>query len=133
MSGILAMLGGAGASPVTITDQVVADTVGDPADATATYQLTSTRLVKDHDGSTLEQWLDSAYAAADFEVRATVLSGTTPSGNVGTWNTLSTTRSWTLTRTIIGVRTCDLLIEIGYAGVNSPLDSATITITADVS
>lgn len=132
MSGILAMMGGARPSPVTITDQTVTKAVADPADATSTYSVANDRLVKNHAGTTLEQWLDASYSAADFEVRATLNSGDTPSGNLGTWNNLAATRSWTLAETSVGTLVCSLLIEIGYAGQNVALDSASVTIRAVV-
>ncbi len=133
MTGILAAMAGSVASPVTISNKSVTDNVADPANALATYKIATDRLVKNHNGTTLEQWLDSSYSASDFEVRATLNSGNTPTGNLGTWNTISTDRSWSLSQTVPGTKTCSLLIEIGYAGQNLALDSATITIDADVS
>lgn len=132
MSGILAMMGAARPSPVTITDKTCFKGVTDPADATATYTLDTDRLAKKNSSITLEQWLDSSYSPGDFEVRATLNSGDTPSGNLGTWNNLGTARSWALAETTVGTLSCSLLIEIGYSGQNVALDSATITITAVV-
>jgi hypothetical protein len=127
------MMGSARPSPVTISNKSVSDDVADPANAFASYKVAADRLVKNQNGTTLEQWLDSSYSASDFEIRATVTFGTTPTGNIGTWNNLATDRSWSLSQTVVGTKSAVLLIEIGYAGQNVALDSATVTIDVDVS
>lgn len=71
-----------------------------------------------------------------FWVRATVTSGTTPSGSLtATWLALSASRSWTLSRSSVGVTACSLTFEIATdsGGVNIVTsDSATITATMEI-
>lgn len=83
----------------------------------------------------LTGWLDPASQPTsvtdDYEVRATLSSGTTPAGTMGTWLNLGTTRSWTLSvsRSTLGTTsaTCVVLFEIRPAGGGTVLDSTSIT------
>lgn len=61
-------------------------------------------------------WVDPAGAAADWEVRATVASGPFPDGPLSGWVPLSTTRSWSLTRTSSGVFETNLTLEFRRVG-----------------
>lgn len=75
-------------------------------------------------------WLTPATNMGDYEIRATLNSGTTPDvGTIGTWEALSTTREWTLTSAGSSV-SCELFIEIRWTGNNVVQDSATYTLTA---
>lgn len=48
-------------------------------------------------------WLTGG-AASDFECRAVLVSGSTPSGSaMSTWLALSSTRSWSISRTTVGI------------------------------
>lgn len=118
-------------SPVTITDRTVSHVVADPADATAAYTLTSGGLVQDHTGATLETWLGSG-AASNYEVRATVTAGALSTGLTGSWLALSSNRTWTRSRTIVGTGTATLLIEIRDTATSTVQDSATISLEAEV-
>lgn len=51
-------------------------------------------------------------AAGDYEVRATLDSGTLTSGTTGSWLACSTTRTWVRTRTANGTSSAQLTIEI---------------------
>lgn len=53
---------------------------------------------------------------ASYFIRATLLSGSTPSGSLGVWLALSAFKSWTLSVTGGGAAVCSLLIEISTAG-----------------
>lgn len=68
----------------------------------------------------------------DYEIRATLSSGTTPSGTMNTWLNLGTTRSWTLSvsrTSSLGITSasCVVLFEIRPAGGGTVLDSTSIT------
>lgn len=79
------------------------------------------------------QWL-LAGAAADYEVRFTLLSGAFQSGNLGNWLSLSVDRSIavSVTRTAVGEETVTgtALVEIRRVGAVQVLDSAQIELTA---
>ena len=109
--------------------------VSSPSEATAQYLLNSDgRAQKVENSSTSDisgEWL-VAGANSDFEVYATVDSGTLTSGPTGSWVSLSTSRVWTLTRGTVGLSSVDLTIEIRRASDAVVVDSATITLTAEV-
>lgn len=67
---------------------------------------------------------------SDYQVRATLQSGSTPSGTLGSWVSLNTTRQWVLTRGSPGVSSCSLLIEIRKISNSQVIDSATIAFDA---
>jgi len=65
-----------------------------------------------------------------YEVRATVQSGTNPTGdNLGVWLSLQSTRKWILEQNQQGTTTANVFIEIRATG-GSVLDSAYVNITA---
>jgi hypothetical protein len=134
MSGILSLLSAESGrvNPVSITDHSVFKHAIDPNDAFASYIIYNNRTIKNQNGVLLDTWLDAAYNPSDFEVMATVLSGVTPIGTVGSWFALTSGGGWSLSQTAPGEKDCTLLIQIGYVGIHSALDTATITITATV-
>jgi hypothetical protein len=138
MSGmLLAVMGGGGSgivNPIPINN--FSDIAIDPADATAA-------LIFNSDGSgemngTVSNpfsWFEpeTVGIGSSYWIRLTVNSGTSPSGTVGVWLALSSSRSWTLTRTTIGVSTGNYTLEIASdSGGVSVVASASITMTADV-
>lgn len=58
-------------------------------------------------------WLLSG-AAGDYEIRAALSSGTTPTAGpaMGAWSNLGTTREWSLSRSIVGAVSCVLAVDI---------------------
>lgn len=65
-----------------------------------------------------------------YSVRVTKTAGATnPSGTLGSWLVLSSTRTWTLTSTF-GVKSCTLLVEIRQ-GTGAVIASGTVTLTAE--
>lgn len=79
-------------------------------------------------------WLPASASGADYEVRATKTSGTTPSGDlVNTWLRVNVNRHWDLTRSgSSGTTTCTLFVEVRPYGGGAVLASGTITMTAEV-
>jgi hypothetical protein len=61
-------------------------------------------------------------ASADYDIMATLGSGTTPSGTLGAWLNLSTTRTWTLSASNDFNYTCRLAVQIR--------DAVTLTVLA---
>jgi hypothetical protein len=103
-----------------------------PADATATYALTNTGL-EQRTGLSDNTWLLSG-SASDYDVRATLLTGTLTSGTTGSWLSLGTTRSWVRTRTlnIPGTDVVTLTIDLSLAGAATIIATASVTIEAEV-
>lgn len=115
---------------VVITDRTVSK--AGLASQTATYTIDNDKTVKNHAGTTLETWLTGG-AVADYEVRATLSSGTAPSGTLGSWMNCATDRSWSVTNAAADDTTITsvILVEIrDAASPNTVRDNATITIQA---
>lgn len=66
-------------------------------------------------------------AAADFEVRLTVTSGTFATGTTGAWLPMSSNRAWTLAAGV-GAASAVGTLEIRNALTGAILDSATLTL-----
>lgn len=123
---------------VNIANKTVGDFVFGGGDhwASSSYELLSSGVAREvtSAGGTFNysgEWLTSG-SASSVEVRATLQSGSTPSGTLNTWLNLGTTRSWTLSRTGIGTSSCVLLVELRNAASGTVLDTATITLQVTV-
>jgi len=80
----------------------------------------------------VSKWLAPQTDMGDYEIRATLVSGDTPSGTFDTWQTLDTTRSWELaTGTPEEFVIASVLIEIRWTGNNVVQDSATYSLSAN--
>lgn len=66
-------------------------------------------------------WLING-AAANYDIKVTLNSGTLTSGTTGSWLNLGTSRSWQTSGTAV------LGVEIGYAGASSALVSCIVTL-----
>lgn len=126
-----------GGPRVSIADLSPSAATTSPTNATVQYQLTNAGVTNTiNQGGTTSQgnWVTPAGAAgANYEVRASIVSGSLTSGTTGSWLALSSTRTWALTQSSIGSSTCVLTIEIRNATSLAVLDSATITLTAEKS
>jgi hypothetical protein len=72
-----------------------------------------------------------AAAPGDYQVLATVVSGSVSTGTTGTWQALSSNRAWTRAQSIEGISSVVLTIQI-RKGTGSVLTTATIELTAEV-
>lgn len=125
----------AAAGGVSIDDRTVSDTEVTPDIARAYYRLNSNGSVYGGQSPTtfLEVWRDAG-ASADYQVRATYISGTrVPSGTFNTWLSLSTTRDWQLFTDGDGgaVWNATVLFEIRSATTFVVLDSASVFFFVD--
>lgn len=141
MSGIhLALLGSNAADAViTITDQTVSD-----LDATAAYawyfvtsggQIEYSTQAGGINPVNIEQWCTPTTQAANYEVRVTVTLGALSGGSgTGTWLAISGgTRNWYVEEFVSGATNlCMFTVEIRRTGTTTVLDSATITLEAQV-
>jgi hypothetical protein len=77
-------------------------------------------------------WLTPKAFFSQFECRLTQNSGTALGGSaLSTWLNLGTTRTWTLARNTDGTNTAGATLEVGYAGLNTAIKTATLTFTAN--
>jgi len=102
--------GGGGGGSVTLNANDYFHTVVDPADAAVTLSLTTAGDVTGTGVSTYA-WLLSG-AASDYEVKADLLSGSVSSGTTGSWLPLSSSRTWTRTRSFVGESAASLSVSI---------------------
>ena len=124
---------------VTLSNQTVHDVATSPADATAKYKLDSDgsayTMADVLDGGVytaiLGQWKLSGAAAA-YDAKATVISGTVSGSATGTALNLGSDREWTATRSPLGTTTSVIFVELFTAGGTDALASATITLKAQV-
>lgn len=102
--------------------------------ATAAYEARSDGTVYRTNGNNtlvfLENWLAFG-STSNYEIKATLISGTAPTGTLGSWSSLGTTRTWALSQGIVGDTTCTLSIEIRNAVSLSVVDTATVTLFAE--
>ena len=79
-------------------------------------------------------WVSPIGAASQWEIRATVASGATPtSGTIGSWLPLSSSRSWSLTRSATGLIESNLTFEFRRVGGSSAETTVTgNTLSAEV-
>jgi len=139
MSGaVLSLLGtsGGGASAVTITVNsayIFGFNPGSTADAQ--YQLSSggaaNEIVNSGLATLLYDWCVPASEAANYEVYATIVSGSLSGGSAATdtWLALSSTRTWLVSTG--GVLYTELNVGIRRIGTTTILGSADITLYAD--
>lgn len=100
---------------------------------TGRYRLNANGLAEQAQNTTyttLETWL-LAGANSDFEVRATVTSGSLSSGSTGVWEPLSTSREWTRSAGANVSVTVVFTVEIRRASDQVIVDSASISLTVD--
>ena len=121
---------------ITIIDDEARSETSGVGSTTSTYRLTSTGIIQISAGSpsaTVDSgfWITPQTNMANFEVRATQLSGTMTTGTLNAWQNLGTSRAWTLTRASVGTSEASLLIEIRNAANSTVMDSATINFVAD--
>jgi len=101
-----------------------------PSTATATYQLTNAGV----ESATLagtNTWLPAG-SAANYDCRLTMTTGSVTGSATGTWLNLGTTRSWSLTQSVIGSASASGTIEIRDASTLTVLGTATVSFYAEV-
>jgi hypothetical protein len=136
MTGILcAMLSGGGpgirlVTPVTLTY------LNNAAVAIVVYALDPDGYVYTSAGSTVvyvqqEQWDNAPATTSNYQVRATLVSGTAPGGTLGSWTTVSARQAWTLVTTSGFLKTCVLTIEVRDIATSTVQATATVNLTAD--
>lgn len=80
------------------------------------------------------EWKTGPDAASLYEARWTPVSGPTPTGSaVNTWLNLGTSRGWEVSRSAVGLTTIVGTVEIRRASDGVVLDSATITLSVEIS
>lgn len=126
---------GGGGNAVSINGQDIQDSDFAGGLATAGYTIDSDGNAYRNRGgvvSAIEEWLHSGLNT-DFEVRATLLSGDTPSGTLGSWLVCSSDNGWLIqSDNGDGMAACSLTVEIrDAASPNTVRADNTISLTAN--
>lgn len=130
----LATLGGARVSLASASDTISDITV--VVDAGAALELQNDgdiiEATNNFGSSDVGDWITpKAAAGSNYEVRVTVNSGALSTGTSGSWLSLGTTRSWSVTQSGAGSSSAEILVEIRRAS-GATLASKTITLSASV-
>lgn len=132
MTGIMQLMAGGPVKLVSLQGLDPVAVATSPSDASATYALTNTGL-EQATGKADGTWLLGG-SAGDYDVRATLTSGTLTLGTTGSWLNLGTSRSWNVTRTddAAGTTTAEMTVEIRLAATGAVLATATVSFSAQV-
>jgi hypothetical protein len=134
MSILLAAFGAIGGDRISLSGVAVSSVGAGTQTATYTLESDGDVMSATTGGGSVDQgdWIDpKANAPSDYEVQATLVSGTLSTGTTGSWLALSSNRSWTLQRVTVGAATqVTLTIEI-RKGSGAVLASATVTLDAE--
>ena len=117
---------------VTINNGTVSNfQVGASSTASITFNSNGTVSSVGNAGTYTTDWIDPTSAAPDdYEIRATISSGTMTSGTFGSWLALTSNRTWSKTQFNVGNSSAQVLFEI-RKGSGSVLDSGTITFNVE--
>lgn len=130
------MVFGAGGPRFRITGGSFSDTIATPFNPSVSYNVLNTGSEtwssSASGGGSIGNWITpTSLAGSGYDVRATVVSGTTPTGSAtGSWLSLGSSQSWTLGTASVTTVTCQLTIEIRSASSLAVLASGTVTLTA---
>jgi hypothetical protein len=117
-------------SPVFLRDASAIDGTVSPVHPSAFWEMNVSGNVNASSGAGYA-WLLIG-AAADYEVRATLLSGSVSIGATGVWLPLSSTRRWTLTRSNVGSSVAELAIEVRSIATGLVVATASVTLEAEM-
>lgn len=117
------------ATPIT-----AASTTTAPTNPTAQYELNASGDVNKTNGNnTVVDWgdwvLPKAHAGS-YECFATLDSGTLSTGTTGSWLALTSTRTWTVSRSSNGTSTAQITVQIRKVGGSTILATSVVTIQA---
>jgi hypothetical protein len=136
MSGIqMALMGAGGVSDVVnFSDEYVVSSNSSPA--TAAYRVNTNGF--DYEGiqgtfTVLTQWVTPSSAGANYEVFATVSSGSVTTGTTGSWVATSGSPTWTRTAGTpgAGAQIVVLSMQVRAVGSATVLDTWTVTLEAE--
>lgn len=102
-----------------------------PNTAYAFYSINNTGYVTST-GNPSAQWSFPLSAASNFEVYATLASGSVSSGTFNSWLSLGTSRDWTCSQTSIGTKSAEISLQVRKIGTSTVLDTWTVYLDATV-
>lgn len=126
--------GGGGSEIVALADWAIDDNNSGGAEAAYTLTLTGDVIQTTTLNGALDigDWISPKSAApGSYEVRADVVFGSVTGASTGTWLALTSSRSWSLTRSDPGYAGARLTVSIRLGGTT--LTTATIDLSVQVS
>lgn len=109
-----------------------------PANPSVFYSLLSSgvkQTSESRDGTSPavnnSDWVTPTSSASNFECFATVLTGSFSSGSFGSWLALTSSRTWSLTRSTTGSSVARMNLQIRRVGDSAISASADIQMTAN--
>jgi hypothetical protein len=116
------LLGGQASSQITAQTVVLDDIAVGSSSVSVTFNSSGTQFTTINGSTTaLGEWVVPASNAANWEIRAVLESGANPTtGTLNTWEGLSTSRTWGLSRSSIGQIETSLLFEFRRVGATDP-------------
>jgi len=111
---------------------VYAIVIGGPA--SASYKVDTNGSDYRGDGGVYtvnSQWVTPAAQGGNYEVYASIVSGTLTSGTTGSWVATSGSPLWVKTRIFNGVDSVSLSMQVRRAGYTTVLDTWNVSLTAE--
>ena len=102
-----------------------------PSNAYAYYSINNTGYVTATTNPSA-QWSFPLSAASNFEVYATLVSGSVSSGTFNTWLSLGTSRMWHCAENGIGTQNAEISFQVRKIGTSTVLDTWTLYLDATV-
>lgn len=123
------LLGSAGGSLLQPQSMTVSD-IGSSGTISAALNFGSNGqqfTTRGSSNTVLNNWVIPTDTADEWEIRAQLVSGDTPTtGSINTWESLgSVNRTWSLSRSAIGTSSCNLTFEFRPVGGSSPTETIT--------
>jgi hypothetical protein len=113
----MAFLGSKETSAITATSVVVSDINFGFSEVGVTFTNTGIEFTTIRGSNTvITTWVTPAGDATNWEIRATLDGGNTPNGTLGSWLSLTTSRTWDFSRSALGVSECFLTFEFRRVG-----------------
>lgn len=117
---------------ITISDTTVIGSEPDPNDVMTSYQINSNGRIYDN-GNDVGSWVTPNAAASNYQVRATIISGSITGSSLGTWLAVSGLPTWNLNKIGggVGVIYGSITLEIRDTATSTVRDTATISFQAE--
>jgi hypothetical protein len=81
--------------------------------------------------SVLSQWVSPSSAGGNYEIFATIVSGSVSSGTIGSWVATSGSPTWTRNQVVVGSSIVVLSMQVRATGTGTVLDTWTVTLEAE--
>lgn len=122
---------------INFTSTGVDDVAVEPDSALAGYEINANGRVYAVNGASfitteIEQWATPTSVASQYEVIATLVSGTLSpgGGELNIWRSLGSTRDWYIEQILSGVKLTTLSFQVRKIGTTTVLDTWTVDLGA---